>query len=135
METTSRHILVEYRGCERTVLGDRDRLERLMRRAARAAGATVVGAVFHDYCPQGVSGVVVIEESHFSLHTWPEVGYAALDFFTCGDCEPERAHEVMRAGLGAAESELMAIDRGQTDADRSMRVVRHDRLEHDAPET
>ncbi len=128
MDTSSRHILVEYRGCDSDLLGDRERLETLMRRAATAAGATVVGAVFHRYSPQGISGVVVIEESHFSLHTWPEVGYAALDFFTCGDCHPERAHEVMVRELGATAAELMAIDRGQGPPGRSMHLQRHETL-------
>lgn len=135
MDTTSRHVLVEYRGCETSILGDQPQLEALMRRAATAAGATVVGAVFHHYSPQGVSGVVLIEESHFSLHTWPEVGYAALDFFTCGDCHPERAHQVMCEGLGASEAELMAIDRGRKPPAPSMRVIRHDTLATAADET
>ncbi|RMH41726.1 MAG: adenosylmethionine decarboxylase, partial [Deltaproteobacteria bacterium] len=84
LDTRSRHVLAEYHGCDPAVLDDRGTIEPLMRRAAQAAGATVVGSMFHEFAPQGVSGVVVVEESHLSIHTWPEYGYAAVDFFTCG---------------------------------------------------
>ncbi len=112
MDTTSRHLLCEYWGCDRALLNDKARIEPLLRAAAAAAGATVVGAVFHDYSPQGVTGVVVVEESHLSIHTWPEYGYAAVDVFTCGDCAPERAHELLAAGLGAEASETVMLQRG-----------------------
>ena len=69
--------------------------------------------------------VVVVKESHLSVHTWPEAGYAAVDFFSCGDCAPEEAHAVLREGLGAERSELMVVHRGLTGPDGSMRVERH----------
>ncbi len=53
--------------------------------AAEEAGATVINSTFHHFSPIGVSGVVVIEESHLAIHSWPEFGYAAIDVFTCGD--------------------------------------------------
>ena len=112
METLARHLLLELHGCEPGLLDDRERLRVLMRRAAEAAGARVVAEVFHPYAPHGVTGVLVIEESHFSLHTWPEYGYAAVDFYTCGDCAPERAAQVLEAGLGAKRACLMTIHRG-----------------------
>ena len=112
MNTRARHLLVESSGCGFDILNDVQRVERLMNEAAVAAGVRVVASVFQPFVPQGVSGVVVIEESHLSIHTWPEYGYAAVDFFTCGESVPERAHEVLRDGLGAASSELMHIDRG-----------------------
>lgn len=110
--TRARHLLVEYHGCDDELLNDVDTVRDLMRRAAAAAGATVVAEVFHPYRPQGVTGVVVIEESHFSVHTWPECGYAAVDFYTCGECQPERAAEVLQAGLRAARSEALWVERG-----------------------
>jgi S-adenosylmethionine decarboxylase proenzyme len=94
------------------VLNDLDAVRTVMRRAARAAGATVVAEVFHPYRPQGVTGVLVIEESHFSVHTWPECGYAAVDFYTCGECRPERADEVLREGLRAERAEVLLVRRG-----------------------
>ncbi len=139
MDTRSRHLLVEYHGCNRALLDDIEAIEGLMRLAARAAGTTIVSSVFHPFAPQGVSGVVVIEESHLSIHTWPEHGYAAVDFFTCGDGDPERAHELLRECLGAERSEVLVIDRGRFPGDEpAMRVRTHHAekaaLAPDAPE-
>jgi S-adenosylmethionine decarboxylase proenzyme len=125
LKTTGRHLLVEYRGCDTRILNDKDRIEDLMRSAAEKARATVVGSVFRTFQPQGVSGVVVIEESHLSIHTWPEYGYAAVDFYTCGDCLPDLAHREIRDGLQAEEAEVMSIDRGQDTPGSSIRVVGH----------
>lgn len=93
--------------------------------AAEAAGATVVAKAFHRFTPQGVSGVVVVEESHLSIHTWPEYGYAAVDFYTCGDCVPERAHELLRSALGAERSEVLKVDRGTYPPGPSMELKEH----------
>lgn len=130
MDTLGRHLLVEYFGCDPEVLNDEARIRTLMRDAAKAAGATEVAVVFHRFSPQGVSGVVVVEESHLSIHTWPEYGYAAVDFYTCGECDPQRAHDLLKRGLEAAEAELMTVDRGlgqgQGQPARSMRLATHD---------
>ncbi len=115
---------MEYKGCNKALLDDRDALERLMIRAAIAAGASVVNSTFHTFAPQGVSGVVVIQESHLSIHTWPEVGYASADFYTCGDCRPELAHETLAQGLSATDYELIRVNRG-LHGERSMHLVRH----------
>lgn len=112
METRGRHLLLEFRGCDSRVLNDRPTIQALMESAARAAKATIVDSLFHTFSPQGVTGVVVVEESHFSIHTWPEHGYVAVDVYTCGDCEPERARDVLAAGLEAQSTEWMLIDRG-----------------------
>ncbi|MGM0576411.1 MAG: adenosylmethionine decarboxylase [Myxococcota bacterium] len=125
MDTFGRHWLAEYRGCCTTLLDDTARVEGLMRRAAVAAEATIVGCTFHRFAPQGVSGVVVVQESHLSIHTWPEVGYAAVDIYTCGECLPEAAHDVLAAGLGAHDFELMVVHRGTRSAGPSMVVHRH----------
>ena len=116
-----RHWLIEYHGCNPRTLGDPESVGKLLRGAAEAAGAAVVSESFRRFSPQGVSGVVLIEESHLSIHTWPEEGYAAVDVYTCGDCDPERAHQVLLAGLEAARSELMQIERG-LDGEPGMRV-------------
>jgi S-adenosylmethionine decarboxylase len=117
--------LVEYSGCDFNVLDDLKRIEALMNEAALAARANIVASVFQPFEPQGVTGVVVIEESHLSIHTWPEHGYAAVDFFTCGDALPERAHEVLCQGLGASMSEIMFVERGLGIAGKSMRLCSH----------
>jgi len=83
-----------------------------MLQAARACGATVVQTVFHSFNPHGVSGVVVISESHLAIHTWPEYGHAAVDVFTCGDTiDPNDAVECLREGLGAREVTSQQINR------------------------
>jgi S-adenosylmethionine decarboxylase proenzyme len=96
-----------------------------MEAAAQASQTTVVKSVFHPFTPQGISGVVVIEESHLSIHTWPEYGYAAVDFFTCGKGVPERAHEVLQKGLEAEACEVMFVHRGLLTNERSMTVASH----------
>ncbi|WP_028309594.1 adenosylmethionine decarboxylase [Desulfitibacter alkalitolerans] len=85
MNALGRHILAEIYGCQFDILNDAEKVERIMVKAALEAGAEVREAVFHKFSPQGVSGVVVISESHLAIHTWPELGYAAVDVFTCGE--------------------------------------------------
>lgn len=79
------HILLEINNCPETLLIEQETLQNALVEAAGAAGATVVKPVFHQFSPHGLSGVVVIAESHIAVHTWPEHGYAAVDIFTCGD--------------------------------------------------
>jgi S-adenosylmethionine decarboxylase len=122
MKTFARHLLVELHGCDPRVLNDQAELASWMRRAAEAAGARVVAEVFHPYSPHGVTGVLVIEESHFSVHTWPELGYAAVDFYTCGQIAPARAAEVLERGLGAQRLELLEVHRGLTGGESGLAV-------------
>jgi S-adenosylmethionine decarboxylase proenzyme len=125
MDTRGRHLLVEYGGCCEQMLNSRSEIEQLMRDAAEASGATIVTSTFHQFAPQGVSGVVVVEESHLSIHTWPERGYAAVDFYTCGDCAPEAAHQLLLEGLGATEHELIQVERGVGPIGRAMKITEH----------
>lgn len=127
MLTAGIHLLAEYHGCDRALLDDLEALRGVMREAARASGAVVVAEVFQPFTPQGVTGVVVIEESHFSIHTWPESGYAAVDFYTCGDCDPERADAVLRVALGAERVEVMSVRRGIPGPGASLELTRHTR--------
>lgn len=85
MADLGRHILVEFNHCDPESLNDVILIEKGMVDAAREAGATVINSTFHHFSPFGVSGVVVIQESHLAIHTWPEYRYAAVDLFTCGD--------------------------------------------------
>ena len=80
----SKHLLVDLYGCPADLLNDVAALEKVMIEAAQRAGATVINSMFHHFSPFGVSGVVVIQESHLTIHTWPEQGFAAVDLFTCG---------------------------------------------------
>jgi spermidine synthase len=81
------HILVEFMNCDPNIMNDVAGIERDMVAAAQKAGATVINSTFHHFSPWGVSGVVVIQESHLAIHTWPEYGYAAVDLFTCGEMD------------------------------------------------
>ena len=85
MQALGRHTIVELYGCDTDLINDHEFVEELMLKAVELSGATIIRPVFHKFNPHGVSGVVVIAESHFSIHTWPEYGYCALDIFTCGD--------------------------------------------------
>jgi S-adenosylmethionine decarboxylase len=84
MRALGRHVLAELYGCPPEILDDTVKIEEVMVNAALEAGAEIREVIFHEFCPQGVSGVVVISESHLAIHTWPEYGYAAVDIFTCG---------------------------------------------------
>ena len=112
LPTYGRHLVAEYHFCDRDLLDDVDAITDLMQHAAVAAGATIVRTAFHRFAPTGVSGVMVIKESHLSIHTWPDQGYAAIDFYTCGDCDPNIAHEVLAKRLGAQQGELILLERG-----------------------
>lgn len=85
MNSLGRHILVEFSNCNAQVLNDAAIVEKAMNEAAKIAGATVINSTFHHFSPWGISGVVVIQESHLAIHTWPEYRYAAVDLFTCGE--------------------------------------------------
>ena len=80
-----RQLTIEYYECGATVLLDAHQVEKILLKAAKESGATIISSSFHKFEPQGVSGVVVIAESHFTVHAWPEHDYAAVDIFTCGD--------------------------------------------------
>lgn len=82
--TLGKHIIVELSGCSEEEINDISKVENLMNQAAKKANANIIKSVFHKFSPMGVSGVVVISESHLSIHTWPELGYAAIDVYTCG---------------------------------------------------
>jgi S-adenosylmethionine decarboxylase len=107
------HIICELSGCDARVLTDVDQVRRTMIEAAQEANATVLMDAFHRFQPHGVSGVVVIQESHLSIHTWPESGYAAVDFYTCGDhTDPWRACEYAAKKMGAKTMLTTEVKRG-----------------------
>lgn len=85
VQSLGNHLIVEMYDCDNELLNNAQDVEESLVRAVEISGANIVQAVVHEFNPHGVSGVVVIEESHFSVHTWPEYGYCALDIFTCGD--------------------------------------------------
>ena len=113
-DSLGKHILVELYECDRDILNDHETIQDLMVNAAKAAKATVVTSNFHMFNPYGVSGAVIIAESHLTIHTWPEHGYAALDVFTCGpEVKTEVAVDYLVKGLKAARSESRVHLRGK----------------------
>lgn len=105
------HVIADFWGSDR--LSDIDIIRKAMKRAARAAGATLLSIDLHHFTPNlGVSGVAVLAESHISIHTWPERRFAALDVFMCGDAKPVKAIEVMRDYLKPERVTLNEQKRG-----------------------
>ncbi len=114
MKALGKHLLAEYYGCDRAAIDDVRLVEQSMLEAARRSGATVIGSSFHVFEPYGVSGVVVISESHLAIHTWPEHNFAAVDIFTCGDdVDPMAAHrhlaEVFKTSHATVETVLRGL--------------------------
>ncbi len=113
LETRGTHIVCELSGCRQDLLTDVDHVRHIMENAARASNAEILKVVFHRFEPQGVSGVIVLAESHLSIHTWPEAGYAAVDFYTCGDhTDPWLACEYAGRKLGASSMLTTEVKRG-----------------------
>jgi S-adenosylmethionine decarboxylase len=111
--TLGRHIIVELSGCLEETINDLSKVEALMNEAAKKANATIIKSVFHKFSPMGVSGVVVISESHLSIHTWPELGYAAIDIYTCGsNTKPFKACYFLAQKFKAKKIKATYIIRG-----------------------
>ena len=105
------HLIVDLHGAKR--LNDIDHIEATLRRCIEASRATLLHIHLHHFQPSGVSGVAVLAESHISIHTWPEAGYAALDIFMCGSAEPDNCIPVLREAFTAKRVEVNEILRGQ----------------------
>jgi S-adenosylmethionine decarboxylase len=109
------HLLADFHGVEARLLRDAKALERLLREAAQQAGAQVLSSHFHTFgAEQGVTGVVLLCESHLSIHTWPETAFAAIDVFMCGSAEPQRAIAELRRVLAPHRLEVQEAARGRS---------------------
>ncbi|GIW72827.1 MAG: hypothetical protein KatS3mg102_2369 [Planctomycetota bacterium] len=110
------HLVIDFYGCDAARLNDLEGLKAALYEAARTIGASTIGDLFHQFSPHGVTGVLVIAESHLSVHTWVEEGYAAIDMFMCNsNLSSERVEAaVARIGafLRAERSTISAIQRG-----------------------
>ena len=119
MDTLGRHYIVEASGCDPEVLKSVEKVEQIMVKAAEKAKVQVWSISFHRFRPHGVSGVVVISESHLSVHTWPEFQYVALDIYTCGKkAKPDDAVEYAIQMFGANSVHVTEITRGLEEGDR-----------------
>jgi S-adenosylmethionine decarboxylase len=107
------HLLVELYGCDQATLENEKTVGSVMRQAASQSEATVVAQSFHEFQPYGVSGAVIIQESHYTIHTWPEHGYAAVDLFYCGGTvKVHKAVEVLRESFKPSRIKFLVVRRG-----------------------
>jgi len=108
-----RHLLVELYECDSRILNSLEYIREALLKAAVASNSTIINHFFHKFKPQGISGYVLVAESHISIHTWPEYGYAAVDVFTCGEhTDPWRGLEVLRKALKAKRFNVVEVTRG-----------------------
>lgn len=113
MNALGRHLLLELFDCDLDAINNVETVKGALIEAAKRAQATIVDVVFHEFNPFGVSGVVVIAESHLSIHTWPEYRYAAVDIFSCGDIlQPETAANYLVEQFGAERTSVIEMQRG-----------------------
>ena len=113
MKILGKHLLVELSGCPSGLLNDPAALEKYLVEAVQAGGGTILDSFFHHFQPQGVTGVVLIAESHLTIHTWPEHGYAAVDLFSCGpEFDLSAARERIEERLPARSVSTKEISRG-----------------------
>jgi S-adenosylmethionine decarboxylase len=113
LNALGRHLLLELFDCDLDAINNVETVKGALVEAAKRAQATIVDVVFHEFNPFGVSGVVVIAESHLSIHTWPEYRYAAVDIFSCGDVlQPEIAANYLVEQFGAERTSVVEMQRG-----------------------
>lgn len=113
MEVFGKHVISELWDCDEDKLNDLGFIENTMVQAALEAGAEVREVVFHQFAPQGVSGVVIISESHLTIHSFPEHGYASVDVYTCGEhVSPQAAVRYIAEKLDAKGIENKELQRG-----------------------
>ncbi len=116
MRALGRHLIADIFNCDKEKLNDLDFVKTAMIEAAEISGATIVDTVFHSFSPQGISGTVVIAESHLAIHTWPEYGFCAIDLFTCGETvDPYKAFSHLEKVFNAESSSVEELKRGKQD--------------------
>ena len=106
------HFILELYNCNKSYLNDEDYLKNLLTAASNKSGATLIKLATHKFNPYGVTAIALLAESHISIHTWPQIGYAAVDIFTCGShTVPQKASDLFVSGLEAKEVDLKKISR------------------------
>ena len=113
MNALGRQLLIELFDCDPDAINNLEAVKGALVEAAKRAHATIVDVVFHEFNPFGISGVVVIAESHLAIHTWPEYRYAAVDIFSCGEIlRPEVAANYLVEQFGAERTSVVEMQRG-----------------------
>ena len=114
ISTEGKHLLADFWQCESDILTDEVALISVLSRAAEAAGATVLTTGSHVFPEQGVTAFALLAESHLSIHTWPDRQYAGVDLYTCGNCQPDAAIDVLASALRVGKLDTKLLHRGQT---------------------
>lgn len=128
MHALGRHLLLELNGCNTKLLNDIKRVEEILVAGAKIAKATIIGTHFHQFSPFGISGVVVIAESHLAIHTWPEHGYAAVDIFTCGETlSPEIAAQYFVEKFQSRQPSMVELKRGMLPTIKTAKVAKDEK--------
>ncbi len=113
MRALCQHTLLEFHKCDPSRLKHSREVKKFLSKAVADGGGTIVKAVFHNFSPYGVSGVVVITESHVTIHTWPEYAYAAVDIFSCSEKLNHTAiREKLKDALAAKKTSAKSFQRG-----------------------
>lgn len=116
MDALGFHYLIELSQCDPKLLEDAKIVEKILKDSIEVCGATQIGEIFHRFSPHGMSGVILISESHFSIHTWPEYGYAALDLFTCDpNLKIQETYAFLVNCFKAKKSNIVEIKRGMNE--------------------
>ncbi|MFC1485288.1 adenosylmethionine decarboxylase [bacterium] len=113
MESLGTHVIAEFYECDKKIIEDVKLVEQLMVNAAKVTNATIVDVIFHSFNPYGVSGMIVIAESHLAIHTWPEYNFASVDIYTCGnEVKPWKAYEYLETAFKSKNISVMEMKRG-----------------------
>jgi S-adenosylmethionine decarboxylase len=113
LNALGKHVIAEFYDCDYETINNHELVEDIMLKSVDLSGATTIKSVFHRFSPYGVSGVVVVSESHFAIHTWPEYGYCAVDVFTCGDLiDNQAALDYLKEKFGSKSISVVEMKRG-----------------------
>ncbi|GLH62557.1 adenosylmethionine decarboxylase [Parageobacillus sp. G301] len=107
-----KHVIIDAFECDSSLLNNVAHLEQLLTTAAQNAGMEILYSYFYQFNPQGITGMFILSTSHISIHTWPEEGYASLDFYTCGEQDPMDQVESLLKGLSSKRAMIYSISRG-----------------------
>ena len=114
MKYLGRHLILDLFDCPADLLKDPEMVRTIMKAGALAMKATIVEEAFHHFSPDGVSGVIIIKESHLTIHTWPEHNYAAIDIFTCGDIQMNKGLDFLTEAFKCGRSDIRELKRGES---------------------
>lgn len=109
------HLIADFFECDSSVINSIESVEKILTESVIISGATIVKPFFHRFSPQGISGIIVVAESHFSIHTWPEHSAAAVDIFSCGEFNYIAALKFIKEQIKSASNSIVQIVRNSTE--------------------